>query len=874
MRTPHLSVAAPFALALLLAPLAGQITPTLLESSSRSFGTGDQDVANAYRPYEVAVADFDRDGALDVALAHYGNFIAPKVSVMRNAGDGTFDRPRTYAATGDTMDVVAADLDADGDVDLAFAQSSEGTTGQSVLVYLNDGRGGFAAERRFATGAGPTGIAAGDVDGDGDIDLATANNDFGAESVSILRNDGAAGFALRRDFATPGHQPRRVEFGDLTGDGRPEIITSLRAGNPDFAVLVNDGQGGFGAPTYYSAGFPYVTDGGVKVADLDRDGDQDVVYGAMSSGLISSVGVFHNQGTGQLGAAVGLPTSMSFGTVYDFAIDDVNLDGWPDILGTAQSSEYGYVLIPSDGQGGFGATQVYRTGEMARAIATADMDGDGDLDVVVVNSASLTITVHRNDAGRFTMPPHVAVPAFSSQSDVGDVDADGDLDLVTTSGIIMVLTNDGTGAFTANQVVNLGGSVTSPRLRELTGDGRADLLFLHGGLQMAIADGFGGFGTPLAIPVGGVNREIDTIDGDGDGDRDVVVAGSSGGRGGVFYLENVGAGTFAAPTFFAASLSSVENHVVAGDFDNDGRPDLLTASGADVRVWLGSGNGIFQPPLASSLGAGGTNHVTVADFDRDGNLDVAASSYGSTFRGEILAIAFGYGDGDFAAPVFVYGMFSLQYGGVGGLHHLDIDGDGDIDIVGGCYGADDVEVFLNIGARTFEPGHRYGVSGVVTGVKAADFDGDGAVDIAVNVGTSAPMGGAIALLRNVAGRLALADLGRPLAGTRGEPRLGATGSGIVGQPVALWLRRARPSAPVAFALGATAVNTPLLGGTLVPAPTVLLTTATDAIGMVSFGFPWPAGVRRGATLFVQAWVFDLAGPQQFAASNGLRITQL
>lgn len=852
--------------------LPAQGPPPLLASTSRSFTTGDQDPANAYRPYEVALADFDRDGALDAALAHYGNFTAPKVSVMRNHGDGTFERPSYYPASGETMDVVAGDFDGDGDTDLAYAQSSEGTSGSAVLVYLNDGLGRFGAERRYVTGAGPTAIATADVDGDGDLDLATANFGFGAESVSVLLNNGTAVFAQRTDYRTLGNQPRRIALGDLTGDGRPELVASLRDGNPDLAVLVNNGQGGFGAASYLGA-VPYVTDGGVVIADLDGDGDQDVLYGAMSSGSLSGIAMYRNQGQGQLAAPVAISTANSFGTVYDFAVGDVTGDGIVDILGTAQSSAYGYVLLRGTGNGSFGAPQVFRSGEMARAIATADLDGDGDRDVVVVNSGSLTLTVHQNVSGAFSLPPQVMVPAFSSQSDAGDFDGDGDLDLVTASGIVTMLSNDGTGTFTAGLVVSLGGSVTSPRLRELDGDGRADLLFLHNTLNIALADPFGGFGTRQQISLGGTMRQIDALDGDGDGDRDVVVAGASGGRGGVYYLQNLGAGAFAAPVFYAASSSSLETHVMSGDFDNDTRADLLTASGADVRVWISNGDGTFQPPITSSLGAGGVNYLTIGDFDRDGNLDAAASSFGSTFRGEVLTVVYGFGDGDFGAPSFFYGMFSLQYGGVGGLDRCDADGDGDLDIVGGAYGADDVEIFLNLGNRGFEPGHRYGVGGVVTGVRAADFTGDGVADVVANIGTEPPIGGAIAVLRNIAPKLTVANLGPALAGTRGEPRLGAVGTGLAGSPFALLLRRALPNAPLVFALGTTTVNLPLFGGTLVPSPQMMVPGNADSIGAAALSLPWPAGIPRGSDLFAQSWILDARGPQGLASSNGLRVTQ-
>ncbi|MEZ5964025.1 MAG: VCBS repeat-containing protein [Planctomycetota bacterium] len=867
-----MSTALPFVSLALATSLVAQTQPSRLASTSRSFPTGDQLTTEAYRPYEVVLGDFDGDGRADAALAHYGNFVAPKVSWMRNAGDGTFEPPHVLPASGETMDVVAADLDGDGDLDLAYAQSSEGTSGQAVLVYLNDGHGNFGTERRFVTGQGPTGIAAGDLDGDGDVDLVTANFRFNEEDVSVLWNDGTAAFGQRVDLPITGLRPRRVAVGDLNGDGRPEVVASLRNGSPDFAVWINQGQGAFASPTVFAAGFASITDGDVELADLDRDGDLDVLYGAMSNGLTSSIAVFYNRG-GQLGAPVSVPTSVAFGTVYDFAVADVTGDGWPDILGTAQSSAYGYVLIPSDGLGGFGAAQVFRSGEMARAIATDDLDGDGDRDIVVVNSGSLTISVHENQGGSFALPPQVVVPAFSSQSDVGDIDGDGDIDLVTASGTITSLTNQGGGTFTAASVAQLGGSVTSIRLRELSGDAIPDLVFLHSTLNVAIADGFGGFGGRQPLTLGGLGREVDAVDADADGDLDLVVAGAVNGTGGVHYLANNGGGAFGPAVFFAASSTSVENHVVPGDFDNDGRADLLTASGSEVRVWLGNGNGTFQAPLVTSLGMGGTNHVTVADFDADGNLDVAGSSFGATFRGEILTIAFGYGDGDFTAPVFVFGMFSLQYGGVGGLDHLDVDGDGDLDIVGGCYGADDVEIFENRGARTFVGGSRYGVGGAVTGVRVADFDSDGAPDLFVNIGTEPPIGGAITLLRNRDTRLGLGDVGAALAGSTGLPTLGATGAARPRQAFGLHLRRALPNTFVALALGATRVDLPLFGGTLVPSPALLVPIVTDPVGASTLAFNWPGGIRPGASLFAQAWVVDPLGPQGYAASNGLRITQ-
>lgn len=277
-------------------------------------------------------------------------------------------------------------------------------------------------------------------------------------------------------------------------------------------------------------------------------------------------------------------------------------------------------------------------------------------------------------------------------------------------------------------------------------------------------------------------------------------------------------------------------------------------------------------PITSSLAPGGTAAVVVADFDGDGLLDVAGASQSAAMRDEVLAVAFGYGDGEFGPPILRYGMFSLQYHGVGGLDALDADGDGDLDLVAGAYGADDVELFLNDGAGTFTVSHRYGVAGRVTDVHAADFDGDGAVDVFANVDFGPPIASAVALLRNRANRLAVDDVGGGTNGSAGEPRLGATGSGHVGTPFTFQLRRARRGAPLALAIGASAVRMPFFGGTLVPAPDIVLPATTSASGTLSLTLSWPPA-PRGYALFAQAWVFDLAAPHRLAASNAIEVRQ-
>jgi len=723
----------------------------LLQSPSRSFHTGDQVLSEAYRPNGQALADLDGDGDLDVALAHVGNFLEPRFSVHLNRGDGTFADPVTYRTVGETMDVVAADLDGDADVDLAFAQSYFGVSGSWVLVFLNDGSGVFGPEQKFATGIGPTGIAAFDADRDGDVDLATANNRFGEEDLTVLYNDGAGSFSGRVDLPISGERPYKLAAGDLDGDGYPELVASVDGNVPAVSVYFNDGAGGFETLTQYdttslsSGSVP-----GIHVADVDADGDLDVLH---------STHLFRNNGDGTLASPSAHPFTGIYGGAHEFDVADVTGDGQPDIVATFHSSDFGYVIEPNDGFGGFATYATYSTGEMARAVETGDADGDGDLDVFVVNAGSNTFTVHGNEGGSFAMPPLAPVGAFCKEADAADLDLDGDLDVVTANSSVYQLMNQGDGTFTSESFAPLLSVLDKPTLRDLTGDGYPDLLMIKNltigsppyDLYTAINDGTGHFGPVTSWPLGSAGTgDVDTLDMDEDGDQDVVLTeylGSSGsGARRLYLLENKGDGTFFAPVTIDDFTIVKGERIEIGDFDEDGHADILTGHGGHVTTWLGDGSGGFAPPILSSTGSGGTKYLATADFDGDGHLDVAGSGFGSTIVGENLVILLGYGDGAFRPPVVYNAMFSLQYSGLGGLDVLDADGDGDLDLVGGCYGAQDVALFLNNGDGTFQPQERYGVDGSVTFVRTGDFDGDGRDDVTVNTAINSFPGGAMTFL--------------------------------------------------------------------------------------------------------------------------------
>ena len=208
--------------------------------------------ATAGSPIALATGDVDRDGDLDVMAARAngeGGFV-----LLRNDGAGRFDAPVSYPGTGSSSGIVLVDLNGDGNLDVAVTDSDALTTGNTVSIYLGDGAGAFGTRQATSVGSGtvvPIGIAAADFDSDGDIDLAVAAYGFNTagSTVILLRNTGNGSFAAPVSFPVASG-PYDLVAGDLTGDGRPDLVVAYESYT--LSVLVNDGAGGFGPAVSYS----------------------------------------------------------------------------------------------------------------------------------------------------------------------------------------------------------------------------------------------------------------------------------------------------------------------------------------------------------------------------------------------------------------------------------------------------------------------------------------------------------------------------------------------------------------------------------------------------------------------------------------------
>lgn len=196
-------------------------------------------------PYGVTLADLNGDGWKDIATCVYGTGeFQTEIAVQLNLGFGVFDAPSTYFAGPASVGIAAGDLDGDGDEDLVTANDGFFAEATTVSVLLNAGDGTFAPQTEYFAGTGPYDVALVDFNGDGALDIASGNE---GGNVGILLNAGDGTFGLASVADTPSGS-LGVAVGDLDGNGSPEIAAA-GYGASDVWVLFNEYVGITSQPT-------------------------------------------------------------------------------------------------------------------------------------------------------------------------------------------------------------------------------------------------------------------------------------------------------------------------------------------------------------------------------------------------------------------------------------------------------------------------------------------------------------------------------------------------------------------------------------------------------------------------------------------------
>lgn len=630
---------------------------------------------------QILAVDLNKDGYIDVIATGVTDPTtkATGVGVFLSKGDGTFKPGVVYAMTTSTTQAfIVDDLNGDGIPDILVPNTAGGGTQMTAL--LGKGDGSFTTGPSTAItltlpvtlyGVGEP-IATGDFNGDGKIDVLTADG-----KLYLGKGDGSFG-AGTQVLPTSYAITTAYAVGDFNGDGKLDVAELSTGINPSGTVTVFLGKG----DGTFTQGFAYdsVPEGTAMVAtDIDGDGNVDLVVGRSSNGAFGAAGLGnqstantwyyqvlmgHGDGTFNapsvtLTSAAGAADQNPTWTTY--ATADFNTDGRLDLLlplaaGNGSSGPIGFSVSPGVGTGAFGSPIVSTASFTPSMVAAADLNGDGNIDAVGVGSngsGPIVGVLFGHGDGTLNGELDYSLPDSGTGVVIGDFNGDGLPDIAVavacdsscTSGVY-ILYGRSDHTFTTPALIN-----SSPALND-------------GATQMIMTAG--------------------DINGDGLTDLVVVDAGFISGNGlttpGVIHVylgksnNSFASGSPAVPNLYFSD-------VVLADLNKDGKLDIVAGAtdqniNTQVIVLLGHGDGTFSAATQTLISGGQADPapvLAVADFDGDGNPDVAFF-----LAGDFSGVLFGAGNGTLPTQVKMP-IFSPIFPGA--VKAVDLNGDGKPDLM-------------------------------------------------------------------------------------------------------------------------------------------------------------------------------------------------
>jgi len=323
-------------------------------------------ISDPGEPQSLAVADFNGDGFLDLAVAAH---VTGQVSVVLGNGDGTFQKPVLYQAGANT--VISGDLRNNGISDLVITNPGI----HSIGVMLGNGDGTFQPVVRYPDTKGePVFAAFGDFKNDGNLDVVVVDEGGYCPCVSVLLGNGNGTLQPAMHMTAP-YPTQVLGVGDFNGDGNLDVVTAGQFGGTNLmGVLLGNGDGTFRTGASYAV---YNGPQSIAVADFNGDHILDVAV-AEPEGQAISIFLGNGDGTFRAAATVGA-YFPAFVVSADF-----NGDGIPD-LAVLTGFNTSYVsLFLGNGDGTF-QPEVNFPAAQAAAIATGDFNGDHQIDLALGN---------------------------------------------------------------------------------------------------------------------------------------------------------------------------------------------------------------------------------------------------------------------------------------------------------------------------------------------------------------------------------------------------------------------------------------------------------------------------------------------------------
>ncbi len=615
-------------------------------------------------PQAFAIDDFDGDGVLDVAVGH--SRPDDSVTFHRGLGDGRFEAFYDSNVFGTPEGVVSADFNGDGIADVA-ATANESRLGQDgVSVFLGREGNTPSGPDFFATGTQPRAIAAADVDGDGHVDIVTANR--ADDGISVLYGQGDGEFADPIDHAA-GEDPDTLAIGDVDANGTADIVVGLDTSG-DVSVLLGMGGGDF-APAVLLNGPRRLAR--VFLEDVDADAMPDIVASVYDDDWL---GVFRSLGGG---AFSDLESLRAAPDTFGHAVHDVDGDGEDELL--IGSMRLGGVSIrdfAEEGDPVVGAT--WLVGQWSFDLVVRDVDGDGNGDLVTLDLTPPAIAVALGNGdgtfrtGRVIRPWEPDDERTLNSLAAGHIDADLRVDVVTPS-------------------------------------------YSLGGVDVWLGDAAGGFRFGSRVEVGRSPRDVKLFDVDGDGELDIVVI--LDGRDTVGIALGQGDGTFgdaAEVTGFTRS-----DRVAVGDVDGDDRVDIVTVSNPAglVSIALADSDGGYLEPIDRTVGRRPVD-IAISDVDGDGISDIVTANQSS---GD-ATVVFGDAERNFAATLTLPASANAAAVAV-----ADLDGDDRNDVAVADLRSGELTLHLATSGRGFEPPRHMTLATGARWLRSGDTDADGTTDL-------------------------------------------------------------------------------------------------------------------------------------------------
>lgn len=616
---------------------------------------------------------------------------------MPGHAEPLFPNPLSLAGIRGT-DIVAADFNGDGRMDLAVTQENT----LAIAVLLGSGHGTFARQVQYE--AYPLdSITAGDLDEDGHLDLVSG----GPSRLIVLPGRGDGTFEEDLDYFA-GIPVVDVLVADFNGDGHPDVAGAARGGvfcpscpdvPGDVEIFLGRGDATLGPRTIIKAGDHPAA---IGAADLNGDGRVDLVAGNSSS---NDVSVFLGRGDGTFAPETRVPAGPR---PIALAVRDLDGDGRSDLAvgdqGTYPDNPGEVTLLRGSGDGTFAPMGHIEVEGYVLDVAIGDFDADtrGDLALVIVGLPSLS---------------------YSSRSEIALFNGLGDgrfgpqRSFVTASGTVRLAAADFNGSGRDDVA--------------MTGTPNQDLFGPNTGLLLD--PGSGPFGAPVAFAAG---RARSAMSGDfnSDGRADMAVANGGGftcqptcgnAHGDVSILLGAGDGSLSPGSAYPVGIDP--SSIVRADLDGDGRADLAMANEGsdDLSILFGRGDGTFRPESRLPAGTGPAS-LAAADLNGDGAVDLAVANRGRGAAAGGVSLLLGGGAGSFTAapPLFAGPSPSAIAAG-------DFDADGLTDLLVGE--SQDQEYWMFLGARdgTFRPPVRSPGPVGSANVAVADFNTDRKGDLAV-----------------------------------------------------------------------------------------------------------------------------------------------